>query len=360
MTRFVTKLALIGAVGALVAVPGTASAQVVQPVDEKSGPVSFANVASAKVDGGGSVITETQRSPLSPGQSKLSADRTTVPKDSGEKGAFGGHYELSLGRFSAQAQSAFPAGVASRDHNVVAALQATTVPTAVAETNYALLDNARGGAKPLDNTVLVLQGAKTSVDCSATNRTSASSVASKVWIRAAGDVLSPVTVPAGNAGLQVKGVKLGPAVDVAGTSKDTTTSDLTLTKVTAFDQLIRQDGWRDGGVTVAAGWRVDVVTHVRDANNKDLRDVRVAIVLGGVSCSLPKGFAAKAAGAASGDTTAVDQPAAPMKVPAGVFPPPAEQSSSRIPLGLGLLGGGALFAAVAMLLYRRRGSVRRR
>lgn len=266
---------------------------------------------------------------------------------------------MSLGKFATQSQSAFPAEVPSKDHNVVAALQATTAPTAVADADYALLDNARGGAKPVDNTVLALQGAKTSVDCSAANRTSASSVVSKVWVRGSGDTLSPVSVPAGNAGLQVTGVKLGPAVDVAGTSKDTTTSDLTLTKVTAFDQLIRQDGWRGGDVTVAAGWRVDVVTHVRDSAGKDIRDVRVTVVLGGVSCSVPKGFVAKAAGTGGGNN-AVNQPAAPMKVPAGVFAPPAEQSSSRVPIGLGLLGGGVLFAAAAVLLYRRRKPVRQR
>lgn len=354
MTRFVTRLAAATAAFALVSVPGLASAQTTRAVDEKTGPASFANVASVRIGNSGSLITETQRSPLSPGQSKLSTDRTFVPKDEGEKKTFGGNWAISLGRYGASAQSPFPSGIASRDHNVLAALQQTTVPTAVAEANYALLDNGRGGAKPVDNTVLVLEGAKTTVDCNSPGKPVSSSTVSKVWVRGSDGTLKP----SGSAEVEVKGLKLGPPSSVQNedASKDTTTSDVTLSRVSAFDQLIRQDGWRSGEVTAVAGWRLEIVTHVRNAANKDLREARTSIVFGGVSCSIPRNFVAKPAGGTGPGAPAeqpAEQPAVPGTVPAGGIPPQAADSSRTV-LGLGLLGGGILFGAATMLLYRRR------
>jgi hypothetical protein len=349
MTRFVTKLAAATAAFALVSVPGLASAQTTQAVDEKTGPVSFANVASVRIGNSGSLITETQRSPLTPGQSKLSPDRTFVPGDQGESKTFGGNWAISLGRYGA-AQNPFPPGIASRDHNVLAALQQTTVPSAVAETNYALIDNGHGGAKPADNTVLVLEGAKTAVDCNAPRKASSSSTVSKVWVRGSDGALKP----SGNRGVEVKGLKLGPpsSVQNEAASKETTTSDVTLSQVTAFDQLVRQDGWRAGDVTAVAGWRLEIVTHVRNAESKDLREARTSIVLGGVSCSIPRDFVAKPAGG-TGAGASAQQPPVPGTVPAGGIPPQTADSSRTV-LGLGLLGGGIVLGAAAMLLYRHR------
>ncbi|MFJ8917164.1 hypothetical protein [Amycolatopsis sp. NPDC102389] len=348
MTRFVTKLAAATAAAALVSVPGLASAQTTQAVDEKTGPVSFANVASVRIGNLGSLITETQRSPLTPGQSKLSPDRTVVPRDPGEQNTFGDKWAINLGRFGAQ--SPFPPGIASRDHNVLAALQQTTVPTAVAESNYALLDNGRGGAKPADNTVLVLEGAKSSVDCSSPSKATSSTSVGKIWVRDQSGALKP----SGASGVDVKGLKLGPPSLIKNESidKEETTSDLTVSRVTAFDQLIRQDGWRSGDVTAVAGWKVDIVTHVRDDAGKDLREARTTLVLGGVSCSIPKNFVAKPAGG-TGPGAAPEQPAVPGTVPAGGIPPQAADSTRTV-VGLGLLGGGIVIGAAAMLLLRRR------
>jgi hypothetical protein len=360
MTRFATK----AAAGALVVFPlvgvGVAGAQS-QAVDEKTGPVSFANIASVRIGGagqhGGSLITETQRSPLLPGQSKLGTDRVAVPKDDGERATFGGHYAIALGRYSG-GQDPYPPGVASRDHNVVAALQATTVPTAVAETSYALRDTWQGGARPVDDTVLVLEGAKTAVDCTAPAKLTGTTSVSRLWVRQAGGALGLVPVPGGTAGVQLKNLRLGPPGDITNASKDTTLSDLRLTRVGAFDQLIRQDGWRAGDFTAVAGWRVEITTHVKDAQGAALQDVQTNIVLGGVSCSVPKGFVAKAAGGVAGGTDA-SQPAVPTQVPAGYLgaaAPDTGSDLSRIPLGIGLLFGGVFFASVALLLGRRRKS----
>ncbi|MBB5856239.1 hypothetical protein ACFQ05_25520 [Amycolatopsis umgeniensis] len=347
MTRFVTKLAAATAAFALASVPGLASAQTTQAVDEKTGPVSFANVASVRIGDSGSLITETQRSPLTPGQSKLSPDRTVVPLNDGERNTFGKKWDINLGRYGTQ--SPYPAGIASRDHNVLAALQQTTVPTAVAESNYALIDNGNGGAKPADNTVLVLEGAKSAVDCGSPGKATSSTSVGKIWVRDNGTLRQ-----AGASGVDVKGLKLGPpsVVDNENISKDRTTSDLVVSRVTAFDQLIRQSGWRNGDVTAVAGWKLDIVTHVRDAAGKDLREARTSIVLGGVSCAIPKNFVAKPAGG-TGPGAAPEQPAVPGTVPAGGIPPQAADSTRTV-VGLGLLGGGILIGAAAMLVHRRR------
>ncbi|WP_410589459.1 hypothetical protein [Amycolatopsis sp. lyj-23] len=357
MTRFVTKAAVLTAAVFPLVSMGVAGAQT-QAVDEKTGPVSFANIASVRIgaDGqrGGALITETQRSPLLPGQSKLGADRVSVPKDDGERATFGGHYRIDLGRYSAS-QNPYPPGVPSRDHDVFAALQATTVPTAAAETNYALQDNWQGGTKPSDNTVLVLEGAKTSVECASPAKLSSATTVARLWVRQAGGGLGIVPVPGGTAGLQLKNLRLGPPGDIANADRATTVSDLALTRITAFDQLIRQDGWRAGDFTAVAGWRVEITTHVKDAQGAALPDVKTNIVLGGVSCSIPKGFAAKAAGPAGGTTAT--QAAVPTQVPAGYLgaaAPATGSDGSRVPLGLGLLFGGVFFAAVALLLGRRR------
>ncbi|RSM60673.1 hypothetical protein DMH03_18195 [Amycolatopsis sp. WAC 01376] len=349
MTRFVTKLAAATAAFVLASAPGLASAQTTQAVDEKSGPVSFANVASVRIGNPGSLITETQRSPLTPGQSKLSPDRTVVPRDDGERTTFGKKWDINLGRYGAQ--SPYPAGIPSRDHNVIAALQQTTVPTAVAESNYALIDNGRGGATPAENTVLVLEGAKSSVDCSSPSKATSATSVSKIWVRDETGKLQP----SGASGVDIKGLKLGPPStgDIDKTaSKDDTTSDLTVSRVTAFDQLIRQDGWRSGDVTKAAGWKLDIVTHVRDDAGKDLREARTTIVLGGVSCAIPRNFVAKPAGG-TGPGAAPEQPAVPGTVPAGGIPPQTADSTRTV-VGLGLLGGGIVIGAAAMLFLRRR------
>ncbi|GLY39411.1 hypothetical protein Amsp01_054350 [Amycolatopsis sp. NBRC 101858] len=357
MTRFASKAAALTAVLFPLVGAGVAGAQG-QAVDEKTGPVSFANIASVRIGGegqhGGALITETQRSPLLPGQSKLGTDRVTVPKDDGERATFGGHYQIDLGRYTNG--NPYPAGVASRDHNVVAALQATTVPTAVAETSYALRDNWQGGAKAADNTVLVLEGAKTAVDCTAPSKLTGTSSVTRLWVRQDGG-LGIVPMPGGTAGLELKNLRLGPPGDIANASKDTTLSDLKLTRVGAFDQLIRQDGWRGGDYTAVAGWRVEITTHVKDAAGAALQDVQTNIVLGGVSCSVPKGFVAKAGNTGGG--TSATQAAVPTQVPAGYLgaaAPDTGGDGSRVPLGIGLLFGGVFFGAVALLLGRRRKS----
>jgi hypothetical protein len=351
MTRSGTKLVVGTAVLALVALPGIAAAQGSAPVDENTGPVSFANVAAIKVgpdSGGGFVITETQRSPLRPGISTLSQDRTVVPQDDGERGALGANaqYQLAVGRFGDP--SPFPAEVKSTDHHVVAALEATTVPSAVAESNYALLDTGRGKASPADDAVVVFSDAKTSVDCAAVDAETSTATAAKLWVRDTTDQLAQVAVPTGTQKATMTGVKAGPPAAVDGASADKTTSDVTVSRVTSFDQLLRQDAWRGGDVTAASGWQVDIVTHV--VTESGVQDVQTRIVLGGVSCSLPKGFVAlPAAGTATSEGA---QPVVPTNIPAGVTASADRKTGS--PWGFALVGVGVALAAAAAAMWRRR------
>jgi hypothetical protein len=361
MTRFATKLALSGAVLALVSVPGIASAastaSTVAPVDEATGPASFANVAGIKVgpdQGAGFVIAETQRSPLSPGTSTLSQDRTAVPKDDGERAAIGANarYSLTVGRFGDP--SPFPAEVKSADHQVVASLAATTVPSAVAESNYALLDSSRGKASPADNAIVVFEDARSSVECSAVDHTTSTDTAAKLWLRdAKTDQLVSLAVPSATQAATMTGVKAGPPADVEGALAEKTTSDVTVSRVTSFDQLLRQDAWRGGDVTAVSGWRIDVVTHVVTAAGPG-EDVRTRIVLGGVSCSLPKGFVALPAGGATGGDPST-QPVVPTAIPAGTA---AVARDTGSPWGFVLVGGGVVLAIAASVRWRRRPAVK--
>lgn len=333
MTRLATKLASAAAVLALVSVPGIATAAPAGPVDEATGPASFANIAGIKVgpdQGAGFVIAETQRSPLSPGTSTLSQDRTVVPKDDGERAAIGANaqYSLTVGRFGDP--SPFPAEVKSADHQVVASLAATTVPSAVAESNYALVDAGRGKASPADNALVVFEDARSSVECSAVDKTTSTDTAAKLWLRdAKTDQLVSVAVPSGTQAATMTGVKAGPPAAVKGALAEKTTSD----------------------VTAVSGWRIDVVTHVVTADGPG-DDVHTRIVLGGVSCSLPKGFVALPSGGATGGDPST-QPDVPTAIPAGTAAAPATHDTGS-PWGFALLGGGVVLAIAASMLWRRR------
>lgn len=396
MTRFVTKLAAATAAFTLVAAPGVASAQDNGGVDEQTGPVAYANAAGTRVTqngqtGGGTVITETQRSPLRAGTSMLSQDRAVIPKDDGEKQSVGPNYVLHFGKFGEQ--SPLPASVPGREHKVTASLAENTVPSASAEATYALQDNGLGGAEPVDNTVLVLQDSKSTVECAGKDAATGATTAEQILVRGAGGELAPVDLPAPGASLELSDLPFGSPVAIEqGAESAPVTSDLTVSRLTAFDDLIRQDQWRGGDVTAAAGWKVEIVSHVpaapadedtgsaedeqgeeeaggqtsaaepaepesarADAEPAQAGDITTTLVLGGVSCSTGEGFAPVAAGAGGGQPKA----RVPVKIPAGdaeiARATSAAPEDSAAPLGLALLTGGmALGTAAAFLLRRRR------
>lgn len=346
MIRSLPKLAAGVAVFALLAVPATASAQENQaPVDERNGPVAYANIAALAIGQdrrGGSVISETQRSPLLPGTSTLAQRRSLLPGTPGERAAAGPHYLLNLGTFAA-GESPFPAGVPSTRHAVTATLRGDTVPTARARANYALRD-LQG-----ESTVLAFQGAESSVTCAGPDKLTSETTAGKLWLLDTDGELRPATLPAAGARLTRLNLPFGAPVEVQGADPERTVSDVVVSRITAYDELLRQDGWRDGDHTTAAGWRVEVVTHVKDAEGADIRDVLTTFVLGGVSCSVPRGFAPVAQGEGRADTPAT--PDVPVKIPAGAHA--VAEPGPEPAWGLGLLGGGLLLAGAAVVAARR-------
>ncbi|MEU6643383.1 hypothetical protein ABZ863_12625 [Saccharomonospora sp. NPDC046836] len=327
----------------LAGLPGLAQAQ--EAVDERTGPVAYANAAALAIgDDGGSVISETQRSPLVPGTSTLAQNRFALPGSDGERDAVGPNYLLTLGTF-ADGESPFPDGVASRSHRVTATLTDTTVPTATAEANFALRDVAA------DATVVAFEGARSHVECAGADSVTSSTTAERLWVRDEDGELEPVDLPEGDEPLTLSNRRFGPPMEVPDAAPETTVSDVAISRVTAFEQLLRQEQWRDGDVTAAAGWQVEIVSHVRDAEGADLRDVTTRLVLGGVSCSLPDGFTPATADRAdlADETT---PPQVPVKIPAGATA--QDTANGALPWGLGLLGGGLVLGTVALLLVRRR------
>ncbi|MEU3275018.1 hypothetical protein ABZ639_29575 [Saccharomonospora sp. NPDC006951] len=341
-----TKLAACALVLGLATAPGIANAQPgPEAVDEETGPVAYANVAALSIgeDGaGGSVITETQRSPLVPGTSRLAQSRSQLPGSDGEREAAGPHYLLNLGTFE-QGDSPFPGDVTSREHDVTATLADTGVPSAATEANIALRDLDSGA------TVFAMEGMRTSASCEGTGALSTEATAAKLWLLGEdGAGLREARLPSGDEQAEYTGLPFGAPTEIEGA--DEQTSDVVISRITSLDGLQRQEEWRGGDADAATGWQVRIVTHVKDAEGADLDDVTTTFVLGGVSCSLPAGF--------TQTTRESDRPAevVPVKIPAGPSDGAgtAGQGGSWDPWGIGLLGGGLALGAVAVAFAMRR------
>ncbi|GAB3490395.1 hypothetical protein [Amycolatopsis cihanbeyliensis] len=429
MTRFGTKLAAGTAALALTAGSGTAAAQGSSGVNEDTGPVSFANAASMQVHDqiGGklfTLVTETQRSPLRTGVSALAQDNSTVPRSPKDRETAGRHYRLSFGTFEPEGDL-FPEGVPSREHKVTAALKDTTVPVAAAEANYALQDLEQPGSGQ-DKTVLAFQGVRNALECASPEDITSETTAEKLWVLDKDGGLVERDLPDGDQPLEVRGLAFGPSKDPSEVEdgdrtttvpvrydRALTTSDVSVSRLTAFDQLLRQDEWRDSEITGVAGWRVTITSHLRkekeagqpdqseeagDQNrqaqatgkatqeatgetagdaadgeqradrgsSREQRDtepggpeiepvgtVVTTLVLGGLSCSLPRGFTPAEPGGGGQNP----QPSVPVKIPAGVssssYPVDVPADPGGFPAGFVLIGGGLVLGAGALFTLRR-------
>lgn len=341
-----------------------------QPVDAETGPVAFANVASLSVtdDGygrpGGSVISETQRSPLTPGTSRLGESRTALPNSEGERAAMGPNYRLDI-----------------EHHDVGAGLAPSGVPEATARADFTLIDLAN------EVTVLTMHRAATSALCTSavTQETDASAVRLSL-VNGDGE-LQPVALPKDGGEVVVEDLPFGASVELG--EGEEATSDVRIRQVGRFDELLRQDQWRDGEVTAASGWLIEIDTHVRSGGNERLapplpgeatpqesdsppegqrqvpRTIETTLVLGGVSCSVPRDFAPGGGGHAE---PAAPAPSVPVTIPAGVGAPvshtaSAEEAAGPRPAtvwGVALLAGGAVLGGAALVLARRSRSSRSR
>ncbi|WP_370947936.1 LPXTG cell wall anchor domain-containing protein [Amycolatopsis sp. cg5] len=255
---------------------------------------------------------------------------------------YGKNYEVNLGKFGSEADSPFPAGVETTEFKVEAELKATHVPAASVEANFALRDFKRGG-ETLNTTVLAFKGVKTSVECGTVDETTTSTAVDALWLRNQEGALEAITdLPTVEKPLERKDLPFGAPLTVEGAV--TSKSDIKISPVTKFDQLIRLKSWLESDVNAAAGWQVDIVTHAVDAEGKVLegKDVTTRLVLGGASCSVPKDF------------VATEEDPVPTAVPAGYAAPAAPGESGTSPLGFTLLGAGALLAGGAAFVVRRR------
>ncbi len=235
----------VGAVGAtagvLVVALGAlpAQARAGEDGDRAAEPVAYANVASLAVrdDGwgrpGGSVISETQRSPATPGTSSLEG-RSALPDSDGERRATGPNYTLDL-----------------EPHDVSATLTDSRVPAATARAGYTLTDRGAG-------TVLTFDAA-TSVRCPAPDATVAEASGSLSLLDRAG-ALTRVDLPDGTGRVRREGLPFGPPTAVGPGER--AVSAVTVRRVSAFDDLLRQDGWRSGAVTAVSGWVVRIETRI--------------------------------------------------------------------------------------------------
>ncbi len=354
-----------------------------QPVDPETGPVAFANVASMAIadDGygrpGGSVISETQRSPLTPGVSRLGESRSALPASEGERAAVGPNYRLDI-----------------EHHDVAAGLGESGVPEASARADFVLTDLAT------DVTVLAFERAGTSAECVSAAEPESGASASRLSVTGADGVLRPVSLPEPGEEVRRQDLPFGAPVEIG--EDEAATSDLRIRPVTEFGQLLRQRQWREGEVTAASGWLVEIHTHVRpaepegderfelpvpaevtegtedtegtsevptagDGERHPARTVETTFVLGGVSCSVPRDFVSGGGGQAEPGA-----PSVPVTIPAGVGAPGgplaraearAEGSDARSATtmwGTALLAGGGVLGLAALFLARRASSSRTR
>ncbi len=349
-------------------------------VDPETGPVAFANVASMAIadDGygrpGGSVVSETQRSPLTPGVSRLGESRSALPASEGERAAVGPNYRLDI-----------------EHHDVVAGLGESGVPEAGARADFALTDLAT------DVTVLEFERARTSAECVSAAEPESDASASRLSVTGADGVLRPVSLPEPGGEVRRQNLPVGAPVEIG--EDEVATSDLRIRPVTEFGQLLRQRQWRDGEVTAVSGWLVEIDTHVRpaesdagerfdlpvpaeitegapeaptagdgDGEQQPVRTIETTFVLGGVSCSVPRDFASGGGGQAEPGA-----PSVPVTIPAGVGAPggslaraevraegPDDAQPATTVWGTALLAGGGVLALAALLLARKAGSPRTR
>lgn len=377
MTRFATKLAAVTACSLLVAAP-IASAQDAKEPAKATAPVSYANIAGIQIDSseatsdpkaGDGVAYSAELSPAmaEPGKNTLPAERLTLPQASLDIGTdtekkkyafhtqeemdkhLGKNYELNLGSFDS-GKSPFPDGVESTKFSGVTEMQDTHAPSASTEGNFALRNLNLDGDGSTDQTIVAIQGAKSSVECESKEKQTASTTADKIWVRGS-DGLQVQPMPT-EASVTVTGLKFGAPKEVTVPDVEIdpalTKSDVTISKLTKFDDLIKQPEWLGGEINAAAGWEVKIVTHLfkkvdaaesEKAEPPTARDFTTRYVLGGVSCSLPGDF---------------EPEVVPTAIPAGYAAPAAPGESGPSPLGFTLLGAGALLAGGAAFVMRRR------
>lgn len=368
MTRFVSKLAVSATAVALTTL-AAAPAFAADSVDANTGPVSYAfpgqyalqNVSNAKL----------YRSPLQAGVSgpdehNREEDQLAVSPDPGDGANSRASWEIRVNS-AAPVDRNRPAGVPVKPQfTAAAALNDTQVPGAVMSTDYEIMDSTFDRGVTQDS-VVYFDGVRSAAECDSPTAVHADSTVNGLYVRQANGQLTKVALPAGGSYTSKSVPASAPDKTPDGTDRQHIFADITVSKITKTDGLIKTPQWRTGDVNAAAGWRIDVAHYYLKGLGQRVDFAKTSMVAGGVSCSIPKDFVAKPKPTSTqpvpttqpgtpGKPTA--KPTVPVKIPAGGDPAaaaPAENSSLPYVLG----GGGALVvvAAGAAFAARRRRTV---
>lgn len=370
MKRTLMRLGAGATAVALAGMPGAANADDGPTVDPDNGPVSYAIPAAFNLpDGtqGGdptSGVKHMVRSPESPGQ-------VTPPDEAPSKYPYVESLAVSddpdaANQFIQINDDNRPEGADKDDTYLVgAALQDTTVPVSVINADIGVTsDNTAKTGRP-DEPLVYLDNMTSQAACAAPDDVAADTTAENLWMRQPDGSLDSVDLPTDEA-KTIEEVPLGmPGVSPEGADSDELYGDVTLTRVTDADQLIKPDDFRLGDHNAATGWRVDIDHYwLHDGEKED--QITSSMLLGAVSCSLPDDFEALSdkdddngdkdhtGSSGDGDGDKKDDEV-PTRIPSGGGP--VDSGDHGIAVGAGAAGAVAL-GSTGVLAYRRRRALR--
>src|SRR5699024_7319735 len=105
--------------------------------------------------------------------------------------------------------------------------------------------------------LVYLDNMKSQAACAAPDDVGANTTADGLWMRQPDGSLQKVDIPQG--AKTIEDVPLDvPGVGPVRANSDELYGDVTLTRVTDSDQLIKPDGFRMGDHNAVTGWRVDI------------------------------------------------------------------------------------------------------
>lgn len=288
------RLAATGAAVVTALVPGVALAAG-GSVDESTGPVAYAFTGGYDVpafEGTDSDrFNEQYRSPLEPGVTGVRPGSPESVSDFIPVGPLSTgtswfiHVNAKTGMF---ADSVPPPGASENEHfQATAHLSPGLAPSSVVRADYMLeAQNSINDPAP-DQRWLFLDDVRSDAVCQSSSRTWSGTTAARMWVRQPDRSLASVPVPSGSEAYQVEGIKLRLPVTTMEHQHKDQYADVSVRQVTSPADLVGTDQWRTGEVNAASGWRVDVASYVvEDGVRRNLETSR--LILGGVSCSLPK------------------------------------------------------------------------
>jgi|GEM_PF-5210383 len=368
MKRTLMRLGVGATAVALAGVPGVAGADNGPTVDPDDGPVSYAIPAAFDLPDGTAKNPPTSgfkhmvRSPESPGQ-------VTPPDKAPSKYPYVESLAVtadpsSAGQFINVNHERPDGADEDETYSVGAALRDTKVPVSLIETDIGVGSSNTSKTGAPSEPLVYFDNMQSQAACAAPDDVAAATTADDLWMRQPDGSLDNVELPEGES-KTIEEVPLSvPGVPPVESSTDELYGDVTLTRITDADQLIKPDGFRLGEHNAVAGWRVDIDHYwLHDGKREDL--ITSSMQLGAVTCSLPSGFEAlpekdgsdgdkndkDSNSGSSGDQDGDGNVDVPTKIPSGGGP--VDTGSNGMAVGAGAVGAVAL-GSTGVLAYRRR------